>query len=299
MAITTGMAIAGGLGLAAGAAKGGMADSKTTRRDVQFGPSAFGQYLEGTNGQDGSISQNYKSFEGMVNAGANQSDVSQGTQSQRDLAQMFSDYSKNGGSDPTAADISGSNSLADKLFGAQQTQLQQSFSDQSVEANRRAAISGRSLNDPMLAAKLAIEQTRQQNVFNQQKGGWATQYAMNQPLQRLGFAQDRTNVLSGLATQAMANRQALFSMGNQLHQKELNWRLGTAGETTSSGGGLGGMISGGFSGIGAGMQAANSFASMGSSSGGAPQSGYNLSQGSQNAYTQSQQDQWFQNRFGK
>jgi hypothetical protein len=76
-------------------------------------------------------------------------------------------------------------------------------------------------------------------------------------MQRLGFAQDRANVLGGLATQAMSNRQTLASMGQSIQQADQTWRLNTGTkwgtQNTESGGGAKGAISGGIAAGGAAM----------------------------------------------
>lgn len=259
------------LGIGAGlGALGGLFGSKTeTESKVNMAPASELEHLTGQG-----IRSDYAAMQGMVGAGAGQSDVAAGTASQRDLAALLQQYSQ-GGYLPSQADISSSNDLAAKLFGAQRLGMQQSFGDQLTQANQQAALMGRSGDDPILKAKLAQEQTRQASMLDAQQGSWAQQFALNQPMQRLGFAQDRAGILGGLATQAMANRQALLSLGQGINQMEFGNRLQAAGKTTtqSYGGGLGGMFSGMIGGAGAGMSFAKNMPSLFGGGSGSPNVG--------------------------
>jgi hypothetical protein len=196
-----------------------------------------------------SVDSDFSQLKTMGDLGPGTLDVSASLNSSRDLASMLGDYAK-GGYQPNDSDISSSNDLATKLFGSRQTALNQSFQDQTTEANRLAARLGRSVDDPILQAKLRSGMMRQQDSLNSDKQGWATQYALNQPMQRLNFAGQKANILSGLASQAMSNRNALLSMGSNLLSGERNFRLqqGTQWHTgeQESGGGLKGAISAGL-----------------------------------------------------
>lgn len=204
-----------------------------------------------------SLTSAFSDITNMVNAGPGQNDTSAAYNAQQGLAGMLDQFSK-GGYQPTDVDISGANGLAAKLFQGQQTALNQSFQNQSQDAARQAALMGRDINDPVLRAKLAYQQTQQQQQLSANQGAWATQYAMQQPMQRLSFMQDKTNLLSGLATQAMANRQALASMGQGIMNNERDFRLQTGtrwGDSTqTSGGGLKGALMGGMAGLGQDMK---------------------------------------------
>jgi hypothetical protein len=224
--------------------------------------SDFENLLMGLGSQKGLVQQDYESMRAFADAGPNQTDYTKGVGAQRDLADMLKKYSE-GGYMPTAQDISSSNQLAQGLFQPRQVGLQQAFSDQTVEANRRAALQGRSMNDPMLAAKLGIEQTRQQAMLGAETNSWAQQYAMSQPGQRLGYATDRTNMLSQLANQAVQNRQAILGLGSQLGSGLREWRLNSADSSTVSGGGLKGAVAGWVSGAKAGMDLTSGAMSMG------------------------------------
>lgn len=274
---------------AGGAILGGVAGYQ---KDVVTQNSSSGVNLKPISGLEASANSgmgiDYNLLRQLVGAGPGQSDVSSSLGASRDLAAMLKAYSLEGGADPTSGDISRAGSLADMLFKSQRVQMEQGFGDQLTQANRQAALMGRGVNDPILKAKLATEQTRQAAVLNAQQGGWATQYAMQQPLQRLGFATDRANVLGGLASQAMANRQALLSMGSNIQANERNWRLSTSDKWSNgeqaSGGGLKGAITGGLAGMSTGMSAMGGMGGFGGGAmgagGGAPSpfSGYNYGQ---------------------
>ncbi len=210
----------------------------------------------------------------FVNAGPGMSDVTEGLGAQRSLADMFKAYSQQGGNLPTADDITRSNQLGQQMFSAQNLGMKQNFLDQTNQANNQAALMGRDANDPILRAKLAQEQTRQQAMLGAQQGSWATQNAMQQPGERLNMFQNFAGVKSGLATQAMANRQALLSMGSNVQNSERNFRMGSAerwgSQTQESGGGLKGAINGGLAGMATDFSMAKDMMSMAA---GAPPSG--------------------------
>ena len=221
------------------------------------------QSFQSQKGQKGYIENQFGQLNDYINAGPGQSDIEASLGASRGLADMLQQYSQ-GGFLPSESDISTANTQAGNLFQAQRTALSQAFEDQTIEANRRAAIQGRAGNDPILAAKLAQEQTRQSAMLQSQQGSLAQQLAMAMPGQRLGFASDRANLMGGLASQAMANRQAILSLGSQLGGNERNFRFSTADRTNnqSSGGGFGGFMSGMLGGAGMGLSAASSFSSM-------------------------------------
>jgi hypothetical protein len=213
--------------------------------------------------QDGFIQKSFKDYASLVEKGPGEQDVVAGTQAQRDLASMLGDYTKTGGV-PGQDDINTSNSLAYKLFGAQREALTQSFTDQRTQFANQAALQGRSSTDPVFATKLAQMQTNQQRLLDAQQGGWATDYSMRLPGQRLAFASDRANVLGGLASQALSNRQAIMALGSQLGGGERNFRLGTGTQmfSGSQGGGVGGFMAGALGGAGAGLGVASDLQSL-------------------------------------
>lgn len=249
------LGVVGG-GLALGAAAGSMKDKATQQSSSGID---LGKMSGRERGANQGVTSDYNSLRSLVGAGPGQGDVTASLGASRSLADMLAAYGKEGGADPTAGDITRAGSLASQLFAAQRIQMEQGFGDQQTQANRQAALMGRGANDPILKAKLAQEQTRQSSVLNAQQGGWATQYAMQQPMQRLGFASELANVRGGLASQAMANRQALMAAGQGIQANERNWRLAKAERwstgTQESGGGLKGAITGGIAGASTGMSA--------------------------------------------
>ena len=247
--------------IGAGALIGGVAGSQedviknSSRSGVDLAP-ASQEELYGKN----LLMSNARSLEDLVSAGPGKSDVSASTDATRSFASMLDMYAKNGAM-PTAQDISQGNDIAAKLFQAQRVGLNQAFEDQNVNYARQAALMGREQTDPILRAKLAQDQTRQQALLNANQSAYANQYALNQPFQRLDFTSQRANVLGGLASQAMANRQALAAMGEGIMNNERNFRLATAthwgtGEQRS-GGGLKGALMGAMAGAGAGASIAS------------------------------------------
>ncbi len=263
MAVATGTALAiGGM-----AAVGGIAGSlakKTDQEQQSHIDAGSATNLEGQGA--GLLSSGMSGFQSMVNAGPGAQDVTAGLDSSRSLADMLKAYSQQGGANPNAQDISSSNQLASGMFQYQRTALGQNFDDQRVQASQQAALMGRSQNDPILRNKLAQEQTRQASLLDSQQGSWAQNYALQQPMQRLGFASQRNDVLGGLASQALANRQAMASMGAGVMGAERNFRVQTGthygSQTQSSGGGLQGGLMGALAGAGAGASLMTGFGGM-------------------------------------
>lgn len=176
----------------------------------------------------GSItSEQLKQLQGLVGAGANQSDVANYVSSQRDLAALLKQFSQNG-ANPTQQDLASAQSFTNSVFAPQQESMRQGFSDQLTQSNRDAAMLGRDINDPILRAKLAQSQGREQSMLDAQKTSMFAQQAQQAPLQRLGFANDLSNVYSSLSNQAFSNRQALLSLGNTVQQQGRAFRSGNA-----------------------------------------------------------------------
>lgn len=193
-------------------------------------------------------------LQSMLGGGANAQDFSQGAQSQRDLAAMLGQFAQ-GGFMPGQQDISQAGSLAQQLFQGQQVGLNQAFDTQRQQASRNAARMGRSAIDPVLQNQLMQGQARMQQQLNADIGAFGTNLAMNMPQQRLQAMQQLASVQQGLASQAMANRQALLGLGSQLRGQEQNFRIGSSSveQTTSSGGGLGGALAGAIGGVSMGQ----------------------------------------------
>lgn len=272
-------AIAGGL---LGSLAGGQRDTSNTSSNsyssVDLRDSAAldkGRSGVETAGSNASMDQ-FNQLLALTNAGPGAEAVSQGFQASNSYADMLNNVLQSGGR-ANQNQIDASNQYASQIFAPQQTALNQQFNDQRIQASRMAAKLGRPGNDPILANKLAQEQTRQQSMLNSQQGAFGAQYADSMVGRQLDLGSSLMNVRQGLATQAMNNRTTLMGLGQQLVNSERNYRLQTAGRsnssngTQSSGGGLAGAISGGLAGFGTGAatfgNAGPSFSSMFSSSG--------------------------------
>lgn len=244
-------------GMALGAITGGQGNQSSVTQTRNLAPASAGELRGGE-----LALQNLNDLQALLAQGPGATDVQAGTDAQRQLAALFQQASQTGGV-PGAQDISQAQGLAAQLFQGQQFAQQQAFEDQRIQASRAQARMGRGSFDPILQNKLAQEQTRQSGQLAADQGAFATQYAMQLPQQRLQMAQQYAGVQAQLASQAMANRQALFSLGNQLQTQGQNFRAGTASvtQTSSSGGGIGGAISGAIAGAGAGLGAAGNLQS--------------------------------------
>jgi hypothetical protein len=198
-------------------------------------------------------------LQGLVGAGPGQSDVSGALGANRDLASMLQSLSQSGGI-PGQSDIDTANKFSQDIFAARQVGLNQQFNLFNQDAARQAALSGRGSNDPILRARLMETQAGMQDMLNSEKTSYAAGYAQNLPLQRLGFASQRADVMNALSQQAMQNRASLFGLGQAALGSEREFRLQTATRTNTqqSGGGVGGAITGALGGIGVGVGLQNS-----------------------------------------
>jgi hypothetical protein len=265
--VATGTALALGGGALLGGIAGALGDNKNVTQDQSSHQSQdsgirLGAASNLENYAGSQIRSNYDMLNNYMGAGPGLQDVQAGYQSQQDLASLLKQMQESGGL-PGQEDIAAGNGLANNLFNARRLSLSNSFQEQMSSANQQAALMGRSMNDPILRAKLAQEQTRQSGMLAAEQNDLATQLAMNLPGQRLGFAQQRAGLLGGLASQAMANRQALLSLGQNLQANERAFRVETGeryGNTANTSytsqnqsGGTGGAISGGIAGAFAGV----------------------------------------------
>lgn len=192
-------------------------------------------------------------YRDLVNQGPGSQDVQAGLTSQRDLASLLESYSKNAGI-ATGQDYQNNLGLARQATQGQQVAINQSLEQSRQGYARQAAISGRSALDPVFMGMLGQERQRAQERLGAQQSELAA-FGINQ--QKLGYTAQLANVRSGLASQAMSNRQALINLGQSAMNSERNFRLGTATRSQDSmqGGGLGGAISGAMAGAGAGLNA--------------------------------------------
>lgn len=208
----------------------------------------------------------------LVSAGPGASAITQSLDASNNYATMLQNLLNSGGM-ANSTQIGQAQDYASQIFAPQQLALTQQFDDQRIQAQRMAARLGRPGTDPILANKLAQEQTRQRGMLNSQQGAFAADFANQLPGRQLGLAEGLMNVRGGLASQAFQNRQLLLQLGNQLTQSERNYRLQSAGRSetgstsSTSGGGLAGAIGGGLAGFGAGSNpnVSKFFGDMGSS----------------------------------
>lgn len=250
---TAALAIGGGalLGAVAGSQKDRSSQSQTSY--INAGSATAEEKLA-----TAAVSKNFQDLQRMADLGPGDSDITAGLESQRSLAAMLEQFSK-GGYAPTSQDVS----LAGQMLAPQQLALEQNLKQIQEQASRQQALAGRGPTDFVFQNRL----NRNQLDLTQQLAAQQSQLAAQQPFQRLDFAQNLAQIRSGLASQAMQNRQAIMGLGSQIQAAERNFRLGTASrsgnQTTESGGGLKGAITGGLAGAGAIMGIANSFGKMG------------------------------------
>lgn len=217
---------------------------------------------------DKGVASSYSALQSMVGAGPGQSDVSAATSQQRSLASMLSDYAKTGGA-ASQQDVLQAQEQAKLQFAPQQVALDQSFTQEKERAAQLAAQLGRPINDPYIQAQLGKERMNNMQMLAANQGAFVNQQSQQTAINRLGFAQQLTDTRNSLASQAMANRQALLSIGQGIQANERSWRLntgtrwGTGQSDTYSGGGTKGAIEGGIAGFGAGMSAAGGMGQMG------------------------------------
>lgn len=257
-------AVVGGMAIAGGVAGSQKKKSETASGVHLTGQSVLDQYFEEQ------LPNHYEQLLQMAGSSGDNSDSLNYASSQRDLAALLGKYANGDAANPTGQDISRSNELANALFANRQVALGQSFEQQGTASDRLAAQLGRPVNDPILQAKLRTGFMQQQSLLDAEKGGFAAQMAQALPMQRLGFEQQRTDVLGNLARQAMSNRQALLGLGAQMRANEQQFRLGASeryGRQTS-GGGFAGALNGAMAGAGAGMGMAGMMGGMGMMGGG-------------------------------
>jgi hypothetical protein len=181
--------------------------------------------------------------------------------SQGNYASALEDLARSGGM-PGQQDMLNAREQAKTVFQPQQVALDQSFKAEQERAARLAAQLGRPINDPIIQAKLGQSRMQSMEMMGAQQGAFIDQQSRANAFQRTDLMGQLADTRGSLATQALANRQALLSLGSGLQQQERNWRLqtgtrwGTQQGSQSSGGGIGGMISGGLMGAGAGMNMA-------------------------------------------
>jgi hypothetical protein len=189
-------------------------------------------------------------FSEFTDLGPGAKDIKTNMSTQNELADMLRNFSQ-GGFLPGQQEFATANQFAQSAFQPQQVAINQQFQDEQLKANQMAARMGRPVNDPLIQAKLSQERQRAQERLGASQSAYVSEFAQSLPQKRLGYMGQLADLRSGLASQAMQNRQALVSMGSQLENSGRQFRLGSATQTSSSGGGTGGAIAGLLGGIGA------------------------------------------------
>ena len=168
--------------------------------------------------------QNLTQFNEFVQAGPGQEDITAALGAQRGLADTLKQFSE-GGFLPTEQDFQTAQQFTQSAFAPQQEQMNQQFAQQQTEAKRLSAQLGRPVNDPVIQAKLAQQQSQQQSILGAQQTAFGSQFALNLPQQRLGFQAQGASVLQDLANRAQTNRQVALSLGSSIQNLERNFRL--------------------------------------------------------------------------
>lgn len=189
----------------------------------------------------------------LVEAGPGMTEVQANMGTQRDFASMLQNFSQ-GGFLPGQSEFATANQFAQSAFAPQQTAINQQFQDEQLKANQLAARMGRPVNDPLIQAKLSQERQRAQERLGASQSAYVSEFAQSLPTRRLGYMGQLADLRSGLATQALANRQALVGLGSQIENAGRSFRAQTMGTSETVGGGLGGAINGLLGGIGSTMK---------------------------------------------
>lgn len=243
------------IGAVIGGVAGGEKDTVTSSNKSGSGVSLRPESeLEKYGGQltDSSL----RSLEGMVNAGPGQSAITDANSQYGSLAEMLSGFAKTGGA-PGQQDWLQAQEFAKSQFAPQQLQIDQSFEEEQMRAKQLATQLGRPVNDPYIQAQLSKQKMNMQNMMGAQQGAFIGQEARNNAMGRLGYTSQLADLRGSLASQAMANRQALLSLGSGVQAQERNWRFQTSDKwglshtTQESGGGFKGAMSGAMAGASA------------------------------------------------
>lgn len=153
-------------------------------------------------------------MEGLVNAGPGAEAMTGATGAANDYSSLLQRLGTGTGLlDAQQAGIGGYTQLGNQLYGGLMRQ-------QTAQAQQMAARQGRGMNDLMLQNKLGQQR-------NDLVGSFAAQQAMAAPGQQAQYMGERNNVMQGLASQAMANRQSLLSAGSTLREQDRAYRINT------------------------------------------------------------------------
>ena len=210
----------------------------------------------GVAAQKGNLS-NFNALQGLVNKGPGEEAMTNANSANSGYADMLKQYTSNGGM-PSADQIGMAQKFGQMTYGG-------AFDQQRQQAAQLASQLGRSVNDPIIQAKLA---TQQANTMGGFVAGQSQQFAN----QAVGYAGQLAQFQQGLASQAMNNRQAILGLGSQLQNQEQQYQIATGEHygnvSQSGGGGLGGAISGALAGFGTAAGAMNLLGMGGGGGGG-------------------------------
>lgn len=257
MGVATAIAVGGAI---VGGIAGSMQDHSHSSSSNSSGVDLVGAGANESQATTG-IGKDYSALQSMINGGPGQNDVTAAYGQQKDLASMQADYARTGGA-ASQQDILQAQESAKLQFAPQQVALDQSFKDEQTRASQLAAQLGRPINDPYIQAQLGKERMNNMQMLAANQGAFVGQQSQQNSMNRLGFTQQLTDTRNSLASQAMANRQALLSIGQGIQSNERNWRLqisnkwGNGSLDTTSGGGAKGAMAGGLAGFGMGAGSA-------------------------------------------
>lgn len=240
--------IAAGVGAAASAGKGIAGAIKGSKKkdskSLNLAPSS---QLEKVAGQ--MSREELEQIRSLVGQGPGAQDIQAGLGAQRDFASSLSQFARTGS---LGADFEqGARRSAANLLAPERQQLAASFDVQRQRTAQLAAQLGRSQDDPILQAKLAQGQIQQEAALGARETALAQQF-QGQQLAALGQSAE---LQAALGQQALQNRLTLFGAGQQALGAERDFRLRSAGSTTTSGSGGGFLdaVGGGFAGAAAGL----------------------------------------------
>lgn len=239
------LAIGAGVGALAGALGGA----------IKKGPDLQTSALQ--NQAQGASSSALTAYQNLAAAGPGQTDVTAALNASRGYATTLGNFAQNGLQNQQQGNL-----LADQQFAGRRTALEQNFQDQMGSANRQAAISGRGASDPILRARLAVEQTRQSNQLQADQSSAAGQLGRQFSMDQISLGGQQVNTLQGLSQQAYGNQQNLFNMGQLALTSERENAFKVAGYEAGRGGGVMGAITGALGGASAGISMAGSISSM-------------------------------------
>lgn len=246
----TGAATAAIAGSALGGIIGSQGNQNTTSntQSTQLAPlSALGQQAQG------SVGSTLSGYQGMVDASGNAQTITNGVNAQTDLATLLKQLSANSGF-ASQGQQGQANDLASQIMAPQQAALNNSFIQQNQNEARTAATLGRPINDPVLQALNAKNQSQQQQVLSGQQTSLAGQLGQQAVQNQANYASASAGITQGLASQALANYQNLLSQGQNILGQAQNMQVSgatrTNNTTNTSGGGLSGALSGALGGAG-------------------------------------------------